>query len=95
MDLKRTPNSGATLFQKGDVVGDDILIEAKTMTTPRKTITFHKEWLTKNAEEAFSRGKELSVVAFDFGDDERFYVLSEQDFKSFYQSWKEVNEIDN
>lgn len=92
LGLRRTPNSGATLFAKGDVAGDNILIEAKTVTTPRKTITFHKEWLTKNYEEAFSRGKDLSVLAFDFGDGETFYVLREIDFKMFYELWKEAQE---
>lgn len=88
LDLKRTPNSGATLFQKGDVVGDDILVEAKTVTKPQKSITVRKEWITKNQEEAFSRRKHLAVVAFDFGDDDRYYILSEADFKRLYQFWK-------
>lgn len=92
LGLKRTPNSGATMFDKGDVKGEDILIECKTLTKPQKSHTLKKEWIEKNAVEAFSRGKQLSVLAFDFGDGENYYILSEADFKMLYDSWKEVNE---
>lgn len=79
------------MFDKGDVRGEDILIECKTLTKPQKSHNLKKEWLEKNQEEAFSRKKPLSALAFDFGDGERFYILSEQDFKSMYEAWKEVN----
>lgn len=92
LGLKRTPNSGATLFQKGDVAGRAILVEAKTVTKPQKSITLKKEWLEKNQEEAFARGKSLAVLAFDFGDGERYYALREQDFKMLYQQWEDENE---
>lgn len=92
LGLKRTANSGATTFDKGDVRGDNILIECKTLTTPQKSHTLKKEWLEKNQEEAFSRGKELSALAFDFGDGDRYYIMREIDFKMLYEAWKEVNE---
>lgn len=92
LDLKRTPNSGATLFHKGDVAGDNILIECKTLTQPQKSHTIKKEWLDKNQEEAFSRGKELSVLAFDFGDGDNFYILREIDFKIMLDLWRRAEE---
>lgn len=91
LDMKRTPNSGATAFAKGDVVGDDILLECKTLTRHQKQHTIKKEWLEKNAEEAFATGKQLSALAFDFGDGENYYILNENDFKTMYWAFKEVS----
>jgi hypothetical protein len=92
LGMKRTANSGATTFDKGDVKGDDILIECKTMTRPQKSHNLKKEWLEKNQEEAFSRGKELSALAFDFGDGENYYILREIDFKMLYEAYQQMKE---
>jgi hypothetical protein len=81
---KRTPNSGATMFSKGDVVLDDWLIEAKTKTSPSESMTIKREWLEKNAEEAFAMGKGHSALIFDFGDThypQEYVVLTLEDFK--------------
>lgn len=88
LGMRRTRNSGATAFDKGDISGSDILIEAKTLTSPQKSHTLKKEWLTKNKEEALSRGKHLSALAFDFGDGERFYIVDEMTFKQFYEAYR-------
>lgn len=93
LDLKRTSNSGATLFDKGDVKGEHILIEAKTVIKPQKSHSIKKEWLDKLEEEAFSRGKQLKALAFDFGDGDNYYIVDERTFKEFYTLWlKEVEE---
>lgn len=92
LGMRRTANSGATTFDKGDVSGKDILIECKTLTTEQKQHTIKKEWLTKNEEEAMSRGKILSALAFDFGDGSQYYILSERDFKMLYRTWREEQE---
>ncbi|GAG11741.1 unnamed protein product, partial [marine sediment metagenome] len=42
---KKVPNSGATAFNKGDVVLKDWLIECKTSATPKKSFSVKKEWL--------------------------------------------------
>lgn len=82
VDGKQTANSGATTFQKGDVVTDNWLIECKTMTEERKSFTVKREWLTKNKEEAFSMGKEYNALVFDFGDNgQRYYIIDERTFK--------------
>lgn len=77
---KQTANSGATLFQKGDVVTADFLIEAKTVTKEQKTFTVKKEWFDKNKEEAFAMGKPYSAIVFDFGDGEQHYVIDQKLF---------------
>ena len=77
---KQTSNSGATLFQKGDIVTAEFLIEAKTCTKEQKTFTMKKEWFDKNKEEAFAMGKPYSALVFDFGDGEEHYVIDEKLF---------------
>ena len=79
---KRTANSGATTFSKGDVRTNSFLIECKTCTDARKSFTLKKEWFDKNKEEAFAMNKDYSAVAFDFGDGENYYVIDERLFKT-------------
>ena len=78
---KRTANSGATLFNKGDVTTGLFLIECKTCTEPRKSFTLHREWFDKNKEEAFAMGKDYSALVFDFGDGENQYIINERLFQ--------------
>lgn len=82
---RQTPNSGATRFVKGDVLLDEWLIEAKTLTAERQNFTIKKEWLSKMQEEAFAMGKSKSALAFNFGDEENYYVINEKLFKCFLQ----------
>lgn len=84
---KRTSNSGATLFDKGDVTAEHLLIECKTVMENKKSFTVKKEWLEKTQEEAFSRGKQLSALCFNFGSGSNYFVVREDDFKSLYESW--------
>lgn len=80
---RKTPNSGATNFVKGDVLTDEWLFECKTKTSPSKSITIQREWIEKNEEEAFAMGKEHSAVVFNFGDlhnPTNYYILSEIEF---------------
>lgn len=80
---KQTANSGATAFQKGDVITADWLIECKTSTSPKKSFSIQKEWLEKNKEEAFGMGKLYSALAFNFGPDtDNYYVIDEKTFKT-------------
>lgn len=77
---KRTANSGATKFSKGDVRTDLFLLECKTCTEPRKSFTLHQEWFDKNEEEAFAMNKPYSAIVFDFGDGTNHYVIDERLF---------------
>lgn len=89
---RQTANSGASAFSKGDVVTDKVLIECKTKVRPSTSITVKREWIDKNAQEAFAMRKPYSAVAFDFGDDERFYIISERLFKILLDRLEEEND---
>ncbi len=80
---KRTANSGATAFQKGDILTPRWLIECKTKVKDSKSFTIQEEWLLKNEEEAFAMGKHNSALCFDFGPsaNKRYYIISERLFQ--------------
>ena len=88
---KRVSNSGATSFNKGDVVTNDWLIECKTHTTMKTQFTIKKEWLDKNVEESFAMNKSYSALAFDFGDSKNYYIIDERIFKKLLNLLKEEN----
>ena len=83
---RQVANSGATAFNKGDVITDRVLIECKTCTKPQSTFTIRREWILKNREEAFAMGKDYSALAVDFGDGEQHYIVSERVFKEWLKS---------
>ena len=86
---RQTANSGATAFSKGDVVTDLFLIECKTATTEKQSMSIKKEWLRKNEEEAFAMGKQYSALAFDFGDGLNYYIIDGSLFRYLVQKLKE------
>lgn len=90
VDGRQQSNSGATAFQKGDIITDDWLIEAKTKTSESKSFTIKREWLDKNKEEAFAMDKSYNALAFNFGEDTpNYYVVDEKTFKRAMQLFKE------
>jgi hypothetical protein len=96
LNSHKQANSGATLFRKGDVAGDNFLIECKTAVKEQKSFTIQKEWITKNEEEAFAMGKLHSFVAFNFGglgNNDNFYIINEKEFKNYIALLKEQEEI--
>ena len=79
---RQTANSGATAFQKGDVLSDNWLIECKTSTTEKASFSIKREWLDKNREEAFAMNRDYNALCFDFGDNgSRYYIIDEKTFK--------------
>lgn len=79
---KTTKNSGATLFQKGDLTLDNWLIEAKTKTSNSESMSIKKEWLSKNLSESLFMGKKYNALVFSFGPDEdNYYIIDEYLFK--------------
>lgn len=88
---KRTANSGATTFSKGDVSTDEFLIECKTCEKEKASFSIKREWLIKNREEAFAMGKSYSALAFDYGDAKRYYVIDERLFKTLVNYLSEEN----
>lgn len=82
----RVKNSGATPWQKGDIHLDKWIIEAKTKTTPSKSISIQKEWLEKNLQESLFMGKPYSALAFNFGPNEKnFYIIDEELFQQLVE----------
>lgn len=78
---KRTANSGATAFSKGDVKNSEWLVECKTKMSDCDSMSVKREWIEKNEEEAFAMGKEHSAVAISFGDNKNYYIINEREFK--------------
>jgi hypothetical protein len=87
---KQTKNSGATTWEKGDILLDDWLLEAKTTTKAKDTFTIRKEWIDKNREEAFQMGKRHSALVIQFEPDgENFYLIDQASFKRLLEQEKE------
>ena len=86
----RTKNSGATMFQKGDLTTDDWLIECKTKMSSSESMSIKKEWLEKNLKESLFMGKKYNALAFNFGPDEsNYYIIDEQLFQCLVELLKE------
>ena len=86
----RTKNSGATMFQKGDLTTDDWLIECKTKMSSSESMSIKKEWLEKNLKESLFMGKKYNALAFNFGPDEsNYYIIDEQTFQCLVELFKE------
>lgn len=91
LGARRTSNSGATKFDKGDLtIGQDWLIEAKTCMEPKKSFSIKKDWLVKLKEEQFATSKSYNALCFDFGDEkDRYYIIDEQMFKTLIELLEE------
>lgn len=79
----RQPNSGATWHSKGDVTLSHALVEVKERGTVNgrgeKTISIPKEWLTKQADEAFQERRDFWYLAFAYKGDEEIYIIKPYD----------------
>ena len=83
---KQTKNSGATPFQKGDILLEDFMIECKTKTTHSESISIKKEWFDKNTRETLLVGKPYSAIVFNFGPDEKnYYIIDEYLFQELLE----------
>lgn len=83
---KQTKNSGATMWQKGDVMTDKWLLEAKTKMTNSKSFSIKKEWLDKIKDEALFMGKEYEALVFNFGPDKpNYYIINESTFQELLE----------
>lgn len=80
---KRTPNSGATPFYKGDVTLDNWLCECKTKTSDSTSISIKKDWLDKLLQESLMMGKDNVALVFNFGpsSDKNYVIIDEATFK--------------
>lgn len=90
---KQTSNSGATSFQKGDVIIPELmLVECKTVTKEQTSFTIKRDWIDKNKEEMFAMGLDYSALAFDFGDGKQHYIIDEKLFTKLINFLKEEKE---
>ena len=89
---KQVSNSGATKFNKGDIITDLFLIEAKTKTEESKSFLLQKEWFDKNREEAYAMGKPYNALVFNFGDGDNLYIINERLFKYLHEKLLEEEE---
>lgn len=89
---RKTANSGATMFSKGDVTTEKFLIECKTCVKPQASFTLKQEWFVKNEEEAFAMGKDYNALAFDFGDGETRYIIDAKLFRKLVNILQEEND---
>lgn len=81
---KQTKNSGATLFQKGDILTEDWILEAKTRTSNQESISIKREWFEKQINEMIQMGKKYSAIVINFGPDfpynQNHYIINEELF---------------
>ena len=74
--------SGATAFNKGDIILDDWLIECKTSMKPKSSFSIKKEWIEKNELERLEMHKSYSALVFQFEpEDTNYFVINENTFK--------------
>ena len=97
---KRTPDSGATVWRKGDIhiESASTLCECKTCMTPKDSFSIKKEWIQKNKEEAFANRLSHTVIAFNFNyeDSEDYYVIDDRLMKFLIEKLEEeYKSIDN
>jgi len=75
VDGRVVVGSGATQFQKGDVVTKNCFYECKTSMSPKDSYKINKKDLQKADEQRFSMGKENYAFVFDFGDKQDLFVV--------------------
>lgn len=70
-----TISSGSTSFDKGDVLTDKFIIEAKTKMTSSNSISIKKEWFSTLKQEMIGMNKYYSAIAFNFGPKEPIHYI--------------------
>lgn len=95
MGAKQTANSGATAYQKGDVVESQWLYECKTCMKEQKSFTIQKEWFDKNKSESIFMKKDYSAVVFNFGPGtSNIYCIDENTFREMKEALEEKRQRD-
>ena len=92
---KQVIGSGSTPFLKGDVIVDQLFIEAKTKMVPSQQITVKKEWLNKAKEQALSTRKRDYAVAISFGDPKEYYIIEDTLMEELFKSRQVLFEIES
>ena len=99
LDAYQQSNSGAGHFAKGDVVQSEasILIECKTMTSDKESISVKKEWIEKNKSEGFSKRLHNHAVAINFGPNskENYFIINSKLMRFLVEKLIEENKSIN
>ena len=89
-------NSGATAFDKGDVIvsgKNGFLLECKTKTSASESISIKKEWFEKNKQECLLTGTPHQAVVFNFGPgEENHYIIDEYLFQALQEYLNSLDE---
>lgn len=85
--------SGATPFYKGDVNGEDLLVECKTKMKPSASMKVEKAWHEKAKQQAQETRKDNYVLAYSFGDGEDYISSEIGYFAHLYKCSKAIDEI--
>lgn len=83
---KQVIGSGSTPFLKGDVVVDQLFIEAKTKMEPSQQITVKKAWIDKAREQALATRKRDFAIAISFGDPKEYYLIEDTLMEDLFKS---------
>lgn len=93
---KQTANSGASMFQKSDVLAKDFTLECKTKTSNCDSISIKREWFDKQKRESIQMGKKYSAIVINFGPDapynENHYIIDEFLFQALQEYLQTIEE---
>ena len=95
MGGKQVIGSGSTPFLKGDVIVDQLFIEAKTKMVPSQQITVKKAWIDKAKEQALSTRKRDYAVAISFGDPKEYYIIEDTFMEELFKSREALTVIED
>ena len=95
MGGKQVIGSGSTPFLKGDVVVDQLFIEAKTKMEPSQQITVKKAWIDKAKEQALSTRKRDYAIAISFGDPKEYYIIEDTLMEELFKSRQVLFQIES
>ena len=95
MGGKQVVGSGSTPFLKGDVIVDQLFIEAKTKMEPSQQITVKKAWLETAKEQALSTRKRDYAVAISFGEPKEFYIIEDTLMEELFKSRQVLFELES
>ena len=95
MGGRQVVGSGSTPFLKGDVIVDQLFIEAKTKMELSQQITVKKAWLEKAKEQALSTRKRDYAVAISFGEPKEFYIIEDTLMEELFKSRQVLFELES
>lgn len=90
---KQVIGSGSTPFLKGDVIVDQLFIEAKTKMEPSQQITVKKAWLEKAKEQSLAMRKRDYAVAISFGDPKEYYIIEDTLMEELFKSREALRRV--